>query len=148
MNIRTPALLTLAATGLLTLSPFAARRVFAHGDKHPASAPASAPMSAPASTPAAKNMMTLKGEVIDMGCYLGHNSKGASHIKCAQMCAKMGMPIGLLTDSGTLYLLTMAHDDPAPFNAAKAKVGTTITITGDVHENSGIKALEVKKIAA
>ena len=143
MKIRTPAPLTLAALGLLTLSPFA----FAHGEKHhPASSPASAPASAPA--PAAKNMVTIKGEVIDMGCYLGHNSKGASHIKGAQMCAKMGMPIGLLAGDGTLYLLTMAHDDPAPFNAAKAKVGTTITITGDEHDGSGMKALEVKKVAA
>ena len=141
MKIRTPAPLTLTALGLLTLSPFA----FAHGEKqHPASTPA----STPASAPAAKNMVTIKGEVIDMGCYLGHNSKGASHIKCAQMCAKMGMPIGLLAGDGTLYLLTMAHDDPAPFNAAKAKVGTTITITGDEHDGSGMKALEVKKVAA
>jgi hypothetical protein len=92
--------------------------------------------------------VTLKGEVIDMGCFLGHGSKGPAHLKCAQMCVNMGMPIGLLTESGTLYLLTMDHDNARPFNQAKAKVGTNVSITGDVHEGSGMKALEVKKVAA
>ncbi len=141
MKIRTPAPLTLAALGLLTLSPFA----FAQHDMHH---PASTPSSTPASVPATKANIIIKGEVIDMGCYLGHASKGAAHIKCAQMCVKMGMPIGLLATDGTLYLLTMAHDDPAPFNAAKAKVGKVVTLTGDIHESSGMKALEVKKVAA
>ncbi len=144
MNIRNSALLTLAAAGLLTFPPFASRNAFAQKDHHSASAAASAPTAAHG----AGKTMTLKGEVVDMGCFLGHASKGASHIKCAQMCAKMGMPIGLLTGDGTLYLLAMKHDDPKPFNDAKAKIGTIITVTGDAHEGNGMKMLLVEKIAA
>ena len=148
MNTRISALFTLAAAGLLAFSPIAAGRLFAHGDKHPASAAASAPVSAAASAPATKFAQTVKGEVVDLGCYLGHGAKGPGHLKCAQMCANLGMPIGLLTENGTLYLLTLDHGDAKPFNQAKAKVGTTITVTGDVHEGNGMKALEVKKVAA
>ena len=141
MNFRNPALLALAAAGLLTVS----RIAFAQHDMHHS---ASAPASAAASAPAARAPMTLKGEVIDLGCYLGHGAKGAGHAKCAHMCADKGMPIGLLTADGTLYLLTMNHGDPKPFNDAKAKAGATITVTGEVHEASGMKSLEVKKIEA
>ncbi len=147
MKTRTPNSLTLAALGLLALSPFA----FAHGEKHhpdPGSSPGSSPNTRPASAPAAKKMVTVKGEVIDMGCYLGHGSKGAAHIKCAQMCVGMGMPIGLLAGDGTLYLLTMDHGDAKPYNAAKAKVGKVITAVGDIYEGSGMKALEIKKVTA
>ena len=143
MKTRTPAYLKLATLGLLTLAPFAFAQSAMH---HPE--PASAPSSTPAAVPATKANIIIKGEVIDMGCYLGHGSKGAAHIKCAQMCVKMGMPIGLLAGDGTLYLLTMDHGNAKPFNDAKAKVGKVVTLTGDIHEGSGMKAFEVKKIAA
>jgi hypothetical protein len=92
--------------------------------------------------------VTLRGEIIDMGCFLGHQSKGSAHAKCALQCAHKGMPIGLLTADGTLYLLTMDHADAKPFNDAKAKAGQTMTITGEVHDAAGMKSLEVKKITA
>ena len=59
-----------------------------------------------------------------------------------------GNAIGLLAGDGTLYLLTMDHGNAQPFNEAKAKVGKVVTVTGDIHESSGMKALEIKKIAA
>ncbi len=91
--------------------------------------------------------VTLKGEIVDLGCFLGHQSKGPGHAKCALQCAQKGMPIGLLAADGTLYLLTMDHADAKPFEAAKAKAGQNVTITGEVHEGSGMKSLEVKQVS-
>lgn len=90
--------------------------------------------------------VTLKGEIVDLGCYLGHDSKGPAHTKCALACAQKGMPIGLLTDDGTLYLLTLDHADNKPYEAAKAKAGSILTVTGIVHDAHGMKSLEVKGV--
>ncbi len=90
---------------------------------------------------------TVKGEIVDMGCYLGHGARGADHKSCAEMCIKGGMPMGLLTDDGTLYLLTMSHDNADPFNKAKDMAAETVSITGPIHTKNGIKSIEVTEIA-
>jgi hypothetical protein len=87
--------------------------------------------------------MTVTGELVDMGCYLGMGAKGAGHKECALKCAAMGMPMGLLTSKGTLYLLTVSHDDAAPFNQCKDWMADQVSITGPVMTRNGIKAIEV-----
>lgn len=87
--------------------------------------------------------MTVTGEIVDLGCYMGHGAKGESHRECALKCAAMGMPIGVLTGKGQLYLLTINHDDAAPFNQCKDWAGTEVSVTGPVMMKSGMKAIEV-----
>src|SRR5437667_6261659 len=52
----------------------------------------------------ASKPVTLKGEVVDTGCYLGRGAHGEKHKECALKCASNGMPIALLTDKGKLVL--------------------------------------------
>lgn len=87
--------------------------------------------------------MTVTGELVDMGCYLGMGAKGPGHKECALKCAAMGMPMGLLTDKGTLYLLTVSHNDAAPFNQCKDWMADQVSITGPMMTRNGIKAIEV-----
>ena len=35
----------------------------------------------------------VKGEVLDMACYVSHGAKGPDHAACAKRCAKGGQPI-------------------------------------------------------
>jgi hypothetical protein len=93
---------------------------------------------APASKP-----QTITGEIVDLGCYMGHGAKGAAHTECAVSCVANGMPMGLLTDKGVLYILTMGHQNADPFNAAKALAGQTAKITGPVSTKNGIKSIEI-----
>jgi hypothetical protein len=86
---------------------------------------------------------TIRGEVVDTGCYLGHAAKGEKHIACATKCINQGMPMGLLTSEGTLYLLTMNHDNPDPYNQIKEMAGKTVAVTGEVMERSGMKGIDV-----
>ena len=90
--------------------------------------------------------MTVQGEIVDMGCYLGHGARGAKHKACATKCIAGGMPMGLLTDDGKLYLLTMSHENADPFNQAKDLAAETVKITGPVHERDGILSLEVDSL--
>ncbi len=95
----------------------------------------------------AEAAMTVKGEVVDMGCYLGHGARGADHKSCAEKCIAGGMPMGLLTSDGTLYLLTMSHEDADPFDKAKGLAAETVSITGPVSERNGVKSIEVDQIS-
>jgi hypothetical protein len=86
---------------------------------------------------------TLTGEVVDMGCYLGHGAKGEGHIACATKCIANGMPMGLLTSDGKLFLLTMNHDNPDPYNKIKEMAGKTVAVTGSAMTRSGVSAIDV-----
>ena len=88
----------------------------------------------------------VTGEVVDTGCYLGHAARGAKHVSCATKCIQGGMPMGLLTADGTLYLLTMNHDNADPYNKLKEMAGKTVTVTGEVMERSGMKGLDVASV--
>ncbi len=89
---------------------------------------------------------TITGEVVDTGCYLGHAARGAKHVECATKCINQGMPMGLLTSSGTLYLLTLNHDNADPYNDLKMMAGKTVSVTGTVMTRGGMKAIDVSAI--
>jgi hypothetical protein len=91
----------------------------------------------------AKHQTTVMGELVDTGCYLGHNGQGAGHAECAALCINGGMPMGVLTRQGTLYLVTMNHDNPDFYNKLKKMAGKTVAVTGTVFSRSGMKAIEV-----
>ncbi len=90
---------------------------------------------------------TVTGEIVDLGCYFGHGAKGASHKECAASCIANGGPMGLLTDKGMLYILTMNHDNADPFNSAKQHAGDTVKVTGPVSLKNGVRAMEVNAVA-
>ncbi len=98
--------------------------------------------------PAAPKAVTLKGEIVDMGCYLGHEAKGEKHKSCATKCIAGGMPMGLLTADNKLFLLTLDHDNADPYNQAKNLAGDQVELTGTVMERGGMRALDVTAVKA
>ncbi|MEO7650474.1 MAG: hypothetical protein ABIZ80_08385, partial [Bryobacteraceae bacterium] len=55
---------------------------------------------------------TLVGEIVDFSCYLQIGKHGEKHRSCGQKCFTAGQPIGLLTESGSLYMLMEEEHDP------------------------------------
>ena len=89
---------------------------------------------------------TITGEVVDMGCWLGHAARGEKHISCASKCLAQGMPMGLLTSNGTLYLVTLDHDNADPYNKLKDMAGKDVSVTGELLTRSGMKAIEASTV--
>ena len=89
---------------------------------------------------------TLSGEVVDTGCYLAHEAKGEKHVECASKCINNGMPMGILTSKGSLYLVTLNHDNADPYNKLKTMAGQKVTVVGTVSERSGMKGIDVTEI--
>jgi hypothetical protein len=82
---------------------------------------------------------TVKGEIVDLMCYLDHGAKGEKHKGCATKCIESGGPVGLLSGDD-LYLVIGDH---APVNKELAsKAAQTVTLKGKVVEKNGMKMIE------
>ncbi|MHB1920702.1 MAG: hypothetical protein ACYCOO_00565 [Chitinophagaceae bacterium] len=90
--------------------------------------------------------MTVKGELLDMDCYMGHGAHGASHKECAETCIKGGAPMGILGSNGKVYLLVENHDHPAPYAAAKKFAGDQVEVTGTYADRGGVQGLVVNSV--
>lgn len=89
---------------------------------------------------------TLKGEVLDMSCYMGHGAKGKGHQQCAQMCLNKGLPAGLLTGNGKVYLLVEDHDKADAYNTVIKHAADQVQVTGKVVDKNGVQALVVESV--
>ena len=96
---------------------------------------------------AEKKPVTLKGEIVDTGCYIGNGAMGEKHKDCATKCIANGMPMGLLSGK-TLYLITMNHDSADAYNQCKDLASAMVEVTGVVSERNGVKAIDVTAVKA
>ncbi len=87
---------------------------------------------------------TIEGEVLDMTCYMGHETSGAKHGKCAKACLVGGAPAGLLTGKGEVYLLVADHKNPKAYDAVKQLGGEKAKVSGTMVKRGGIQALVVQ----
>ena len=94
---------------------------------------------------AADGEATLKGEPVDINCYMTGKS-GEGHAACAKSCAEKGNPIGFVVkdgDKSQLYLVVghgkAAKDIMAPL------MGKQVTAKGTVKDLDGMKVFEVSE---
>ena len=136
----------LALSGLLLTAP----RLMAQHDEHQGAG--DAPGKGHAKMAHAKaedgiDSRTVKGEVIDITCYVRHDSKGAEHIKCATVCANLGMPLGVLEDeTENVYLIIPSgHEDPK--KAVMPFLGKKVKIDAILYTMGGLTGLEIESIS-
>jgi hypothetical protein len=96
--------------------------------------------------PKASKTLELVGTVIDVACFVGHDSIGEKHAACAEACAKAGNPLAILdAESGRIYLpISMDHKDPnaklIPFVEKRVKV------SGSVVEKAGLRGIAIQTV--
>jgi hypothetical protein len=94
-------------------------------------------------------VVTMKGEIVDYSCYLQLGKHGGKHRDCGQKCLKAGMPIGLLTEDGTLFLLmeeehNQRRDKLTNFrDTAIDNMANIVEISGTLSEVDGQRGLFV-----
>jgi hypothetical protein len=90
----------------------------------------------------------VTGEVVDLSCYLHHpdTSTGGGHRKCAETCAKKGLPMGLLTGEKQVFLLLEDHDNPKAYAAALAKAAQQATVEGIKVNLGGVQGIVVEAV--
>lgn len=92
---------------------------------------------------------TIKGEVIDLNCYLedGAKATGDSHKDCAVMCAKAGAPLAILTSDGEIYIPVVSMGKN-PNDKLMDFIAQQVEVTGKILQQGtqkGIKIESVKK---
>ena len=92
------------------------------------------------------DVRTVTGEIIDITCYLRHDSHGEKHIKCGTYCANLGMPLGLLEDeTDKVYLIVPpGHEDPK--GPVLPYMGKKVTVDAILYTMGGLTGLEIEKI--
>ena len=90
--------------------------------------------------------VTLKGEVIDLWCYLEGGDHGAEHKQCAVECAKAGNPIALLTEKGDVYITMGVKEHQPARELLIDKMAETVTVEGTLVKKGGIQVVYVSSV--
>jgi hypothetical protein len=84
--------------------------------------------------------ITVKGEIVDLVCYVDHGATGEKHADCAATCISGGLPVGLKAADGKLY--TVVGDHKAINKELAKYAGKQVTLRGKVASKDGVTLLE------
>ena len=90
--------------------------------------------------------VTVQGEVVDLSCYLSHGAKGESHAKCATACINKGLPMGILTRDGKLFVVLEDHANADAVQQLKKFAARTVAVTGVIASRNGVTGIAVQKV--
>ena len=97
----------------------------------------------------------VTGEVIDTWCYYSgvmgapEAVVGTAHHTCALWCAAGGIPVGMLAEDGTVYMIVKWKGDAAVANNTLLSVQShALTADGILHVRDGINYLFVEEVVA
>lgn len=86
----------------------------------------------------------ITGQVVDIACFVGHNSSGEKHAQCAEACARAGNPLAVFDGKEIYVSISMDHGNPntklMPFIEKK------VTVTGTVMAKAGLKGIKIEKV--
>ena len=89
----------------------------------------------------------IRGEVVELGCYLRDGARGEGHRACAMASLKNGGQPAIVQDqTGTLYPLAGATPASDPSPAARQHVAAHVLVRGQLFERNGGRALVVEEL--
>jgi len=89
---------------------------------------------------------TIKGDVVDLWCYLESGDRGAAKKACATACAKAGNPIGLVDANGNVYVTAGLKDHEPARVLLLERMSQVVTVTGTVVKNGGVQMIYVDSV--
>src|SRR5436309_2768042 len=90
--------------------------------------------------------VTVKGEAVDLWCYMEGGDRGAAKKACATACAKAGNPIGILDAKGTVYVAAGLQDHQPARDLLLEKMDEQVTVSGTLVTKGGVKMLFIKSV--
>jgi hypothetical protein len=95
----------------------------------------------------AADVKTIKGEVVDVSCYVAAGARGADHKTCALSCLQAGEPAGIVEDkTGNLYVVVTEDHSTNPSQKMIPYVAKMVEATGTISEKGGIRTIDIKDI--
>src|SRR6476619_2395628 len=84
---------------------------------------------------------TVRGEVVDLWCYLEGGDRGPDKKQCATACARAGNPIGILDANGNLYVAAGLKDHQSAQTMLLNRMSDEVTATGTVVKKGGVQMI-------
>ena len=106
------------------------------------------PLAAQGHAMTAGDEMTITAQVVDLNCNTTNGASGAGHKACAQACAKAGVPLGLLSSDGTLYVPVSSKPGDPQNSKLMPYVESKVKVTGTHRLVSGLHTIEIKTVSA
>jgi hypothetical protein len=137
----------LAWLALLTMASLAV------ADPPPGNRPTPTP---PMGEPSGRHFVTKRGEIVDFYCYIEKGLKGLNHHECAVKCVAGDVCMGLLTDDGELYMISVNHlramtplsyeGIPDPWQRARTLISQKVDLSGYAMERNGQRIIEISGV--
>ena len=89
---------------------------------------------------------TVRGEVVDLWCYLEGGDRGPDKKQCATDCAKAGNPIGILDSNGNLYVAAGLKDHQPAQTLLVDRMSDEVSVTGTVVKKGGVQMIYVETV--
>jgi hypothetical protein len=89
---------------------------------------------------------TVKGEVVDLWCYLEGGDRGPAKKQCATACAKAGNPIGILDSEGILYVAAGLKDHQSASTLLLNRMSDEVTADGTVVKKGGVQMIYIDAV--
>jgi hypothetical protein len=103
-----------------------------------------------------RRLVTYRGEVVDYYCYIEKGLRGPGHLECAVKCVSGDICMGLVTQPGDLYMISVNHlramdplsfkGIPDPFNRCRGLLSKTVDLTGYLMERKGQRIIEIMDV--
>jgi len=90
--------------------------------------------------------VTVKGEVVDLWCYIDHKGHGQKHKSCAVACVEAGNPIGIVDGSGNLYIAMGGKKHQPGREILMDHMADTVTVKGNLIKTGGLQAIYVNSV--
>ena len=98
--------------------------------------------------------ITVRGELIDTWCYFSgvmggpEATQGTAHHTCALWCSAGGIPVGLLAEDGTVYMiLSIEGDDQNASGQTQLELAAyDVTAAGRVFARDGLNYIVIEDI--
>ena len=92
----------------------------------------------------ANHSAVVQGEIVELPCYMV-NGGGVQNPACARCSTQLRVaPLGVVTDSGALFLLVNEAADPEALEVAKGLAGQRAELTGKLVSRRGVASLIVE----
>jgi hypothetical protein len=90
--------------------------------------------------------VTIRGEAVDLWCYMEGGDRGPAKKECATACAKAGNAIGIVDAKGTVYLVSGLQDHQPARDILLEKMDEAVEVTGTLVKKGGAQMIFVKSV--
>jgi hypothetical protein len=100
-----------------------------------------------------RQLVILRGEIVDFYCYIEKGLKGPAHRECAVKCVAGDVCMGILTTDDQLYMISVNHlramtplsfeGTPDPFDKCRHLISEKVDLTGYAMERKGQRIVEI-----